>query len=101
MTLAEALGYTKEEIIGGPVFDLYTNDSAEYAKSIVFPSFVKTGIIKDSENSERLSSHLHFLKKIRDDKGYWNHIESCISDHFEADFSHSICPDWDRQLGIE
>ena len=32
-------------------------------------------------------------KKIRDDRGYWNQIESYISDHSEADFSHSICRD--------
>lgn len=31
-------------------------------------------------------------KKIRDDKGYWNQIESYIRDHSEAEFSHSICP---------
>lgn len=32
-------------------------------------------------------------KKIRDDKGYWNQLESYISEHSEADFSHGICPD--------
>jgi hypothetical protein len=32
-------------------------------------------------------------KKIRDDKGYWNQIESYIRDHSAAEFSHSICPD--------
>jgi len=32
-------------------------------------------------------------KKIRDDKGYWNQIESYIRDHSEAEFSHGICPD--------
>ncbi len=32
-------------------------------------------------------------KKIRDDKGYWKQIESYISKHTEADFSHSICPE--------
>lgn len=48
-TVVEALGYTKEEIIGRPIFDLYTTDSAEYAKSNVFPIFVKTGAIKDEE----------------------------------------------------
>ena len=32
-------------------------------------------------------------KKIRDDKGYWNQIESYINKHSEAEFSHSICPD--------
>jgi hypothetical protein len=32
-------------------------------------------------------------KKIRDDKGYWNQIESYIHEHSQAEFSHSICPD--------
>ncbi|MCG8376062.1 MAG: hypothetical protein MI702_06235 [Chlorobiales bacterium] len=30
-------------------------------------------------------------KKIRDDKGYWNQIESYIKKHSEAEFSHGIC----------
>ncbi len=34
-----------------------------------------------------------YCKKIRDDKGYWNQLESYIKTHSEADFSHSICPD--------
>lgn len=32
-------------------------------------------------------------KKIRDDKGYWSQIESYISKHSSAQFSHSICPE--------
>ena len=31
-------------------------------------------------------------KKIRDDKGYWNLIESYIASHSEAQFSHGMCP---------
>lgn len=37
-------------------------------------------------------------KKIRDDKGYWNDLETYISDHSEADFSHGICQDCARRL---
>ena len=37
-------------------------------------------------------------KKIRDDKGYWNQIESFIHDHSEAEFSHGICPECAKQL---
>ncbi len=37
-------------------------------------------------------------KKIRDDKGYWNQIEKYISEHSEALFSHSICPDCAESL---
>ena len=37
-------------------------------------------------------------KKIRDDKGYWNQIETYIRDHSEAEFSHGICPDCAKKL---
>lgn len=37
-------------------------------------------------------------KMIRDDKGYWNQIESYIQDHSEAEFSHGICPDCAKKL---
>lgn len=37
-------------------------------------------------------------KKIRDDKGYWNQIESYIKNHSEAKFSHGICPDCAKKL---
>jgi hypothetical protein len=33
-----------------------------------------------------------FCKEIRDDQGYWNQLEEFITDHSEANFSHSICP---------
>jgi len=32
-------------------------------------------------------------KKIRDDNGYWNQIESYIHKHSGTEFSHSICPE--------
>jgi hypothetical protein len=32
-------------------------------------------------------------KKIRDDEGYWNQIESYIHKHSDAEFSHGICPE--------
>jgi hypothetical protein len=32
-------------------------------------------------------------KKIRDDKGYWDRIESYVQKHSYAEFSHGICPD--------
>jgi len=37
-------------------------------------------------------------KKIRDDKGYWNQIENYISEHSEAGFTHSLCPDCEKRL---
>ena len=37
-------------------------------------------------------------KKIQDDQGNWNHIESYIKEHSNADFSHGICPDCAKRL---
>ncbi|MBN1576337.1 MAG: hypothetical protein JW913_07295 [Chitinispirillaceae bacterium] len=37
-------------------------------------------------------------KKIRDDKGYWNHIEVYISNHTHVDFTHTLCPDCIRHF---
>ncbi len=34
-----------------------------------------------------------FCKKIRDDKGYWNQVESYFKEHSEIEFSHSYCPE--------
>lgn len=37
-------------------------------------------------------------KKVRGDSGYWQKIESYISEHSAAEFSHSICPDCSDEL---
>ena len=37
-------------------------------------------------------------KKIRDDSGYWNQIESYIQDRSDAEFSHGICPECAKKL---
>jgi len=37
-------------------------------------------------------------KKIRNDKGYWEQVESYITSHSDAQFSHGICPDCAQQL---
>lgn len=33
-----------------------------------------------------------FCKQIRDDKGYWNQVESYVAKHTDAEFSHGVCP---------
>ena len=37
-------------------------------------------------------------KRIRDDHGYWNLLESYIKEYSDAEFSHSICPPCMKQL---
>ena len=40
-------------------------------------------------------------KKIRDDQGYWSQIESYISEHTDATFTHGVCPDCAQELRRE
>jgi len=37
-------------------------------------------------------------KKIRDDKGYWNHIEAYLRKHARTEFTHTLCPDCVKQF---
>ena len=37
-------------------------------------------------------------KKIRDDKGFWQHVETYIRKHSDAEFSHGICPECMEKL---
>lgn len=38
-----------------------------------------------------------YCKKIRDDEGYWNQLETFLSQHTDARFSHGICPTCARE----
>lgn len=52
-------------------------------------------------NVKRLTGMLPICascKKIRDDKGYWSQVESYVSEHTEAVFSHGICPECAKKL---
>ena len=58
--------------------------------------------LKDALNKVKILSGMLPIcascKKIRDDKGYWKQLELYISEHSEAEFSHSICPECTKKL---
>ena len=37
-------------------------------------------------------------KKIRDDEGFWTRVETYLSEHTHAEFTHGMCPDCLREL---
>jgi sigma-B regulation protein RsbU (phosphoserine phosphatase) len=45
-----------------------------------------------------------YCKRIRKERDYWQQLESYLSEHSEAEFSHSVCPDCferaKRDLGL-
>lgn len=52
---------------------------------------------KEVQALEGLLPICSFCKKIRDEVGRWEQIETYISKHSPADFSHGVCPDCMRQ----
>ncbi len=64
-------------------------------------SKINKELVDASQNIKKLQGMLPICsscKKIRDDKGYWNQIESYIKQHSDAEFSHGICPDCAQKL---
>lgn len=53
--------------------------------------------LKEANESIRILKGLipicSHCKKVRNDDGFWEQVEVYISEHSEADFSHSLCPD--------
>jgi len=72
-TLANTLGYSKKELVGQPLFQIYHPDSREEAKN-VFETFLQTGKIRDNElllqrkDGSRLDVS-QVLSAVRDEKG--------------------------------
>ena len=79
--------------------------------SYVSHNLIKTGVDERDSLIENLSQSLHEIKtlrgllpicasckKIRNDDGAWEVIESYLKEHAEMEFSHGICPDCVRKL---
>ena len=39
-----------------------------------------------------------WCKRVRDDKGYWTQVETYVTAHSAAQFTHGMCPDCARKL---
>jgi DNA-binding response OmpR family regulator len=52
-------------------------------------------ILKYTTKIQALESMLpicSYCKKVRDDNNYWQQVETYVSEHMGASFSHSVCP---------
>ena len=66
----------------------------------LFAQFAYNKLLKASNEIKTLRGLLNicaYCKKIRDEKGIWNKIESYIHKHTDANFSHGICPECMRK----
>jgi len=42
-----------------------------------------------------------WCKKVRDDNGYWKAVEQYVSEHSEAEFTHGMCPECQKNMEEE
>ncbi len=73
----------------GTILDISDRKIAEQEREKLIFDLQKA--IKDVKQLSGLLPICSHCKKIRDDKGYWNQIETYISEKSDAKFSHGIC----------
>ncbi len=59
---------------------------------------------KDTEEIKTLQGIIPICtscKNIRDDKGYWNHIEAYTREYYQAEFTHCICLECAKKIYLE
>ena len=64
-------------------------------------SYSREQLRQSKEEVKRLSGLLPICascKKIRNDEGYWQEIESYLHSHTDTQFSHGICPECAQKL---
>jgi hypothetical protein len=63
--------------------------------------YIREQLLRSKEEVKRLSGLLPICascKKIRNDEGYWQEIESYLHSHTDTRFSHGICPECAKRL---
>lgn len=74
---------------------LYRNRMEHERKKLLREIDEASRTIRTLEGLLPICSH---CKKIRDDKGYWAQIETYLSEHAGAQFSHGICPECSKKF---
>lgn len=76
----------------------YEQDTRDYTASLIAEKEKTETAMAEIKQLKGLLPICSHCKKIRDDKGYWNFLESYIETHSQASFSHSMCPSCSDEL---
>jgi len=90
------IDYKGEKILFSIVHDITDRKMAEEEREKLIIELKEA--LADVKTLSGLLPICASCKKIRNDGGYWEQIEQYISDHSEAQFSHSLCPDCVEKL---
>jgi PAS domain S-box-containing protein len=93
---AEIIPINNQEFVLSSISDITGRKRAEEEREKLIQELQKA--LAEVKTLSGLIPICASCKKIRDDKGYWGQIESYISDHSEAEFSHGLCPECMKKL---
>ena len=90
--------YTQDEInyLSGVGLDITQRIKTEKEKAQLIEKLQET--LSKVKQLSGLLPICAACKKVRDDKGYWEQIESYIQKYSEAEFSHGLCPECSDQF---
>lgn len=92
-----------EEVTASPVFDDHGEvefivEELHNVTELVQSKEIVGHLRKDIRTLQGLLPICSRCKDIRDEEGYWNQIETYISDHAEVQFSHTLCEKCSEEL---
>ncbi len=85
--------------LDGVVLDITDLKQSEAEKEIVITDLKRA--LHEVKTLKGLIPICATCKKIRDDRGFWSKVETYISKHSDAEFSHSICNECAEKLKEE
>ncbi|MFO7600217.1 MAG: PAS domain S-box protein [Candidatus Desulfacyla sp.] len=82
---------TEKRAVAGSILDITARKQVEEQREELIEALQKA--LSEVKTLRGFLPICSYCKKIRDDKGYWDQIESYIHKHSDAEFSHGICPE--------
>lgn len=74
------------------LIDFYENEVAKHTHKLIEEHEKTSQALAEVKQLKGLLPICASCKKIRDDKGYWNQIESYLKTYSDVSFTHGICP---------
>jgi PAS domain S-box-containing protein len=88
---ADTIMYKEQTVVLSLFYDITERRQAEKERTRLISELQKA--LSDVKMLSGMIPICSSCKKIRDDKGFWNQIESYIESHSSAEFSHGMCPE--------
>lgn len=100
LTVAAIRGHKGDVVYAlGMVEDISSRKSAEQERERLISELKQA--VDNIKTLRGLLPMCAWCKKVRNDKGYWQRVETYVQEHSDASFSHGICPECFKKIDPE